>query len=112
MQKFGLDSVLERAHRYDEFRDLELDLLREQSSALGRAGRKLQESIVLFQKESKSRFKKKSEKEHLQEIGNNFHALMIQRELTGFIDSNVDWIKKFYDIPDEAFQFSGVYPSK
>ena len=112
MQKFGLETVLEKAHRFDKFRNLEIDLLKEQSSALGRAGRKLKESIEIYEKEKIKGYLQNSEEEYLQQIGNNLYSLMIQREMIGFIDSNVDWIKQFYEIPEGAFQYEGVYRAK
>ena len=112
MQKFGLDTVLEKTKKLDDFEELEFEILKETSSALGRAGRKLRESIESHKEGMKSGFKDKAEIEHLQEIGNDFHALMIQRELIGFIESNVNWIQKFYEIPEGAYKFLGIYKSK
>jgi hypothetical protein len=89
MQKFGLNTEIAKSHRYDVFRDLELDLLKEQSSALGRAGRMLKESIDRFQTDEQGGFAKKTEKEHPKEIGSSLYTLILQREVIGFSDSNI-----------------------
>jgi len=82
--------------------------LKEQSSSLGRAGRTLEEKISAYLAGKEAGFIDRSEPEHLKEIGLSLFQLLLQRELSGFIDANLCWITKRYKVPEKALRYSGV----
>ena len=108
MQKFGLDNVLAKTQKFDEFQELELQLLKEHSSALGRAGKKLDDAINVYQQQQSQHLTPQQTHIFLTSIAQNLHTLMIQRELTGFTDSNLSTIRKYYDIPEAAIKLLGT----
>ena len=102
MQKFGLqrnsaklDSLLER------------EIVKEQATALGRAGKKLRLALQDFAKQSKYGMTLEQEATMLQQISNCVWELAIQREFVGFVDGNLSWIRDNYQIPDAAITMLG-----
>jgi len=89
--------------------DLDREIRREQSSSLGRAGKKLHDSIKEYKRKLPDSRKSEINKNLLHDIAENFYKLLVQRELTGFINGNIYWIRKYYEIPAEANKYLGVY---
>ena len=106
MQKFGL-----RTHRTAVYGLAELEIRKEQASALGRAGRKLRLSLEDFQKTRPAQLSAKQEQALLQTISNNVWQLVLQREFLGFIEGNLDWVQQHYNIPPKAISALGGTPS-
>lgn len=100
MQKFGL----QRAHAGKQTA-IELEIAKEQASALGRTGRKLRISLESYQAELDEQLNQESDL--LQEIANNVWELMLQREFIGFVEGNLKWVRENYVIPDEAINKLG-----
>jgi hypothetical protein len=103
MQKFGLDSLSSK--RYSA---LEFEIVKEQASALGIAGRNLQFSLDKYYKETKSTIDKEFEKQLINDISSHLRSLLLQREFVGFVHGNMDWVKKNYNVPTRAIQILGV----
>ncbi len=101
MQKFGLDSLQSQNHA------LELEIFKEQATALGAAGKKLRLSIQKFESAKSEGFPKHNEAVLLKNMADSFYGLMIQREFVGFIEGNIEWIRKHYSIPDEVISLLG-----
>lgn len=102
MQKFGLQRNSSSRHSA-----LELEIAREQASALGRAGRKLRLSLEDFQSKLDRDLSVDQKNGLLTEIANNVWALQIQREFVGFVEGNLTWITSNYHIPDKALKMLG-----
>jgi len=108
MQKFGL-----QRNSSSQYRAIELEVVKEQASALGRAGRKLRLSLMCYQKnqgsDSNLDVSNTLEISSILEITNNVWELMLQRELLGFTESNLQWVLSNYVIPQPALDRLGLY---
>ena len=102
MQKFGL-----RTNRSSQHGTIELEIAREQASALGRAGRKLRLSLEKYDKQGRHAQSSSEQNSLIKEISENVWALMLQREFLGFIDDNMKWVRAHYVIPDAAIDMLG-----
>lgn len=102
MQKFGLQRNSSSRHSA-----IELEIVREKASALGRAGKKLRISLENHEKLSKQKKCINQEQQSIKEISNNVWELMLQREFLGFIENNLKWVTEHYLIPDEAIKNLG-----
>ena len=95
MQKFGLQT-----HRSTQFNAVELEIAREQASALGRAGRKLRVSLEHYEKQRHKNLSQEKEQMCIKEISENLWALILQREFLGFCEGNMEWVRQNYFILD------------
>ena len=102
MQKFGLQT-----NRSSQYTAIELEIAREQASALGRAGRKLRLSLENYQLKLHKGIDSSEEQKLLKEISENVWALILQREFLGFIKDNMMWIRQNYLIPEAAINSLG-----
>jgi len=102
MQKFGLQT-----NRRSHHSTIELEIVREQASALGRAGRKLRISLESYEKQRHRNLSKKEEQILIKGISENLWALILQREFLGFIEGNIEWVRENYVIPDAAIKSLG-----
>ena len=102
MQKFGLQT-----HRSPKNSTLDLEIAREQATSLGRAGKKLRLSLENYEHERHSGLSEKEELNLIYEISQNVWALMLQREILGFIEGNMKWVRENYVIPDAAINTLG-----
>jgi hypothetical protein len=102
MQKFGL-------YRSDKsnLNAIELEIIREKSTALGRAGKKLRVSLEQYHKRQTSS-NTLSEQELLNSISLAAWELILQREFAGFTSGNLEWIQRYYKIPSKALTLIGT----
>jgi hypothetical protein len=104
VQKFGLDSL-----KTQKMSALELEIAKEKSTALGIAGKRLQNSIVKYRQSIAHSGVTSDERERLlAAVAANIQALIVQRELVGLIHDNMKWVIETYDIPKEALAKLGV----
>jgi hypothetical protein len=103
LQKFGLDNL-----RSEKLGSLEFEIVEDQASALGRAGDKLKTYVELYRAEKEELFPKHDEDILLQQISDATYDLLVQREFIGFMDGNLEWIQKCYEIPQEAINRLGT----
>ncbi|HEY6619521.1 MAG TPA: DUF6665 family protein [Steroidobacteraceae bacterium] len=104
MQKFGLDSL-----KSDKLSALELEIAKEKSTALGVAGQRLRESIVKYRQSISNIAVSSDERDSLlASVSANVQALIVQRELVGFTQDNMNWIDQTYDVPKEALAKLGA----
>lgn len=97
MQKFGLDSL-----KSEKMTALELEIAKEKSTALGIAGKKLRDSILDYRQATSQNGVASGDVDRLlASVLANVQALIVQRELVGFIHDNVSWINQAYDVPTE-----------
>jgi uncharacterized protein DUF6665 len=98
LQKFGLDSL-----KSEKMSALELEIAKEKSTSLGISGKKLRDSIVKYRRSTSHNDAASEERDRLlASVLVNVQALIVQRELVGFIHDNMNWIIQTYDIPKEA----------
>ena len=102
MQKFGLQPSRSSNHSA-----IELEIAREQASALGRAGRKLRISLESYERVRHKNLSENEEKPYINEISENVWSLILQREFLGFINDNIKWVRENYVIPDAAISNLG-----
>lgn len=102
MQKFGLQRNSSSRHSA-----LELEIVREQASALGRAGKKLRISLESYEKLIHQQPSFEQKQNALKEISNNVWELLLQREFLGFSENNLKWVRENYVIPDAAISSLG-----
>lgn len=102
MQKFGLQT-----NRSSHHSAIELEIAREQASALGRAGRKLRISLEAYESKRHTELSESEEKSLLKDISENVWALILQREFLGFIENNLNWVREHYVIPNAAIESLG-----
>ncbi|MFT5612213.1 MAG: hypothetical protein ACI9WC_002918 [Arenicella sp.] len=102
MQKFGLQRNSSSRHSA-----LELEIAREQASALGRTGRKLRLSLEAYQSSLDHDLSSQHKNKQLTEIANNVWALLLQREFIGFVEGNLVWVRSNYIIPEQAISMLG-----
>ena len=110
MQKFGLDALLDKSNRYSQLNDLQREFLKDGATALGAAGRLLVKSLERLKRDKEKLSSADLELLH-KEIAEGFYNLMLQREFTGFVDSNIEWMLCVYDVPKECFSYMGVRSS-
>ena len=99
MQKFGL-----QRNSSSQYSAIELEIVKEQATVLGRAGKKLRLSLESYQQKHDD---KKTDDALIKEISNCVWELIIQREFIGFIDGNLEWVRRNYVIPEEAINLLG-----
>lgn len=104
MQKFGLNKS-----KSSVCNAVELEVVREQASALGRAGKKSQLSLERYKRPVKNDADTLRLKISIDEISSNVWELILQREFLGFTQNNLRWVKTHYMIPDEAINQLGKY---
>jgi len=102
MQKFGLQRSAKQFYNA-----VELEIIKEQASALGRAGKKLRISLEEYQKLVEQAHHASDLEVSLNEISNNVWELMLQREIVGFSEANLEWLRDNYHIPDAAISRLG-----
>lgn len=102
MEKFGL-----QRNRSSQLNFIENEIVKEQASALGRAGRKLSLSIEDYNKECDHNPDPDKLSRLINDISNSVWELAVQREFVGFIEGNLSWIKKNYVLPEEAIRALG-----
>ena len=102
MQKFGLQRNSSNKHTA-----LELEIAREQASALGRTGKKLRLSLEAYQRSLEHDLSAQQKNKLLTEIANNVWALLLQREFIGFVEGNLNWVRSNYVIPEQAIKMLG-----
>jgi len=103
MQKFGLQRNSSSRHSA-----IELEIVKEQASALGRAGRKLRLSLEKHQSILNGT-QSISDMEHsILEIANNVWELILQREFLGFTEGNFQWVQGHYHIPEAVLNHLGL----
>ena len=103
MEKFGL-----RADRTHKNNAIELEIAREQASALGMAGRALRLSLERYQAFLLNVENEKNDSETLiQDISDKLWALILQREFIGFTSGNLEWVRANYRIPEQAIAKMG-----
>ena len=102
MQKFGL-----YPNRSSHNTAIELEIAREQASALGRAGRKLRLSLESYQDRCNENLTEQEDRLLIKEISANVWALLLQREFLGFTEGNIDWVRAHYSIPKAAIEHLG-----
>ena len=102
MQKFGLQRNSSGRHSA-----IELEIAKEQASALGRAGRKLRLSLENYQGKLNHDLSMDQKNKFFNQIADNVWALVLQREFVGFIEGNLKWVRENYVIPDEAINMMG-----
>ena len=106
MQKFGLDSL-----KTQKSSPLELELAKEKSTALGIAGKQLQNSIAKYRKSISQVGVPSDEDRLLAALAADIQALIVQRELVGLTHDNMQWVVQTYDVPKEALAKLGVVQS-
>lgn len=110
MQKFGLQRhCATNSSNSSSYSAVELEIVREQASALGRAGKKLRISLEAYQAQLDGCASCDQLNQLLHAIANNVWELMLQREFVGFIDGNLTWITNNYLIPDDAITLIGPH---
>jgi hypothetical protein len=102
MQKVGLLRNGSTKHT-----PLELEIAREQASALGRTGRKLRLSLEAYQASLDDDLSAQWGNKLITEIASNVWALLLQREFVGFVEGNLSWIRSNYVIPEPAIKMLG-----
>lgn len=103
MQKFGLQRNSSSRHSV-----LELEIVREQASALGRAGKKLRISLERYEALIHQSPSANQQQTVIKEISGNLWELMLQREFLGFTENNLRWVRQNYLIPDSAIDILGI----
>ena len=107
MQKFGLDSL-----KTQKLSALELELAKEKSTALGIAGKQLQNSLAKYRKSiSRDGVTADQRSRLLAAVAANIQMLIVQRELIGLTHDNIQWVVQAYDVPQEALAKLGVVQS-
>jgi hypothetical protein len=104
LQKFGLDSL-----KSNKLSALELEIVKEKSTALGIAGQRLRKSIVKYRQSISNSAVSSDERDGLlASVSADVQALIVQRELAGFTHDNMIWINQTYDLPKEALAKLGA----
>lgn len=102
MEKFGLDALRDR-----KLSALEQEIVKEKASALGIAGRKLDQLLAEYRL-NRERGDSQDQAELIAKIADNLSEFLIQRELAGIPHENLEWILKTYDIPEEILARLGL----
>jgi len=92
---------------------LEYELLREQAGALGVAGKQLRDALTVYAKHvERGGLAGESHTEQLlDEVAAKVYALLLQRELVGFVHNNIEWLKATFDLPLGIWQRIGALPA-
>lgn len=101
MQKFGLDTL-----KSEKLTAIELEIVKEQATSLGRAGRKLRLALEEYEKKKEGCDSERKDA-LIENVSQGVWELILQREFTGFLHGNLEWIKKHYDIPEEVYSRLG-----
>ncbi|MCL1073548.1 hypothetical protein [Shewanella dokdonensis] len=83
---------------------LEREIAKEQSTALGKAGRRLKATLDAYQTDSACQFRRHTEAWHIQQLTDAVYALMVTREFLGFVDCNLEWICQQYPLPQAVLE--------
>ncbi|MEM7359907.1 MAG: DUF6665 family protein [Pseudomonadota bacterium] len=102
MQKFGLQRTSSKLPT-----PVEQEILKEQATSLGRAGRKLRLSLEKYERLHRTDMPSGARSVMFDEIANAVWELMLQREFVGFTEGNLTWVKDHYVIPVEALNQMG-----
>lgn len=102
MEKFGLDALRDR-----KLSALEQEIAKGKASALGIAGKKLDQLLAQFRLNTE-RGDSRDQAELIAKIADNLSEFLIQRELAGVPHENLEWILKTCDIPEEILARLGL----
>jgi hypothetical protein len=102
MQIVHLDS--RRANRASVLR---YEIAKEQAEGLGLAGKKLQESIDRYNDALQDGRERARHDELLGDVAARAWALIVQRELIGFVHENQKWVVEHFAIPGAALRLMG-----
>ncbi|QUN04855.1 hypothetical protein KDN34_11470 [Shewanella yunxiaonensis] len=83
---------------------LEKELAKEQSTALGKAGRRLTAALEAYQSDKAHQFRRHTEAWHHQQLTEAVYSLMVTREFLGFVDCNIEWICQQYPLPPAVLE--------
>ncbi len=108
LQKFGLDSLQSQKHSALGFEIVTLFSAHLLTSTLGLAGKKLRLSIQAFENAKAKEFPEGNADYLIQKMSDNFYELLLQREFVGFIEGNMEWLRKYYSVPDDAISMLGA----
>jgi hypothetical protein len=86
---------------------LRYEIAKEQSEGLGLAGKKLQESIDRYNDALRDARARARLDELLGDVAARAWALIVQRELIGFVHENQKWVVDHYAIPTAALRLMG-----
>ncbi|MFO1338454.1 MAG: DUF6665 family protein [Burkholderiaceae bacterium] len=92
---------------------LEYELLREQAGALGIAGKQLRDALAAYARHLKQGgLAGQPRTEHLlDEVASKAYALLLQREILGFVHDNVAWLSASFELPAEIWPRMGALPA-
>jgi hypothetical protein len=92
---------------------LEYELLREQAGALGIAGRQLRDALTVYSRhvEGGALAGQSRTEQLLDEVASKVYALLLHRELVGFVDNNVEWLDATFDLPAWIWSRIGALPA-
>lgn len=102
MQVINLES--RRANRATVFR---FEIAKEQAQGLGLAGKKLQQSIDRYNRAVSDGRGRAEQDELLGDVAARAWALIVQRELIGFVHENQKWVVENYAVPRAALRLMG-----
>jgi len=102
MQVVNLET--RRANRTSVFR---FEIAKEQAEGLGLAGKKLQESIDRYNDAVRSGEERANDEALLLDVAARAWALIVQRELIGFVHENQKWVAENFAIPRAALRLMG-----
>ncbi|WP_133038134.1 hypothetical protein [Shewanella fodinae] len=83
---------------------LEKEIAKEQSTALGKAGRRLKAALEAYEADKTCQFRRHIEEWHIQQLTEAVYALMVTREFLGFVDCNLEWICQQYPLPQAVLK--------
>lgn len=86
---------------------LRFEIAKEQAQGLGLAGKKLEESIDRYNDASRDGRGRAEEDELLNDVAARAWALIVQRELIGFVHENQRWVVENFAIPRAALRLMG-----
>ena len=93
-----------KADRASVFR---FEVAKEQAEGLGLAGKKLQESIDRYNSEANDSRRRTDDDDLLLDVAARAWALIVQRELIGFVHENQKWVAENFAIPRAALKLMG-----
>ncbi|MBY6185129.1 hypothetical protein KUV89_00545 [Marinobacter hydrocarbonoclasticus] len=91
-------------HRSEYHQGLEWEFMKEQSGALGRAGKALKAAIAHYRSLADS---DPGKADALAKVREALWHLEMQREFVGFVDANMASIVEAFDVPPEALEQRG-----
>lgn len=86
---------------------LRVEIVKGQAESLGRAGRKLEASIERFNRAVETRASSHDCEDRLDEVASCAWALVVQREVIGFRQENLRWVRDEFDVPVAALDRLG-----